>query len=109
MARKEAFVADLNDSRDYQRLIDPADTCGLKAGRVWLEPGAECGLHSTGGREEALIFLAGQGVAQLGGDEWPVGRGRVCYIPPHTEHNILNTGPEPLVYVFCVVPAAQSE
>ncbi|MHC5138324.1 MAG: hypothetical protein ACYSOF_00285 [Planctomycetota bacterium] len=28
----------------------------------------------------------------------------MCYIPPRTEHNILNTSTEPLVYIFCVAP-----
>ena len=106
MASK-AFVVDVNDRRDYQRLIDPADTCGMKAGRVWLEPGAECGLHSTGQREEALFFLTGRGIARIEGKDLPVGQGKVCYIPPQTEHNILNTGAEPLVYVFCVSPVQE--
>ena len=101
---KKAFVTDFNDRPEYQRVIDPVHTCGMKAGRVWLEPGSECGLHSTGDREEALVFLAGQGMARAGGEEFTVGAGRICYIPPQTEHNILNTGADPLVYVFCVVP-----
>lgn len=105
---KKAFVTELNDKQDYQRVIDPADTCGMKAGRVWLGPSDECGVHSTGTREEALVFLSGQGVARITGSELPVGQGKVCYIPPQTEHNIINTGSEPLIYVFCVVPANKS-
>ncbi len=33
------------------------------------------------------------------------GAGETAYIPPQTAHDILNTGTEPLVYVFCVAPA----
>ncbi len=32
--------------------------------------------------------------------------GRAEDTPPQTEHNILNTGTEPLVYIFCVAPVA---
>lgn len=104
---RQPFITELNNRRDYQRVIDPAHTCGMKAGRVWLEPGADCGVHTTGDHEEALIFLAGQGTACIEGKEFAVGEGKVAYIPPHTEHNILNTGSRPLVYIFCVVPVGQ--
>ncbi|MBC8481158.1 MAG: cupin domain-containing protein [Planctomycetes bacterium] len=100
-------VVDLNDKKEYQRVLcDKADTLGLKVGRVYLEQGSECGLHSTEAREEALIFLQGTGQAIIGKNQkaFDVAAGKVAYIPPHTEHNIKNTGPEPLVYVFCVTP-----
>jgi len=35
-------------------------------------------------------------------DSYQVGRGKVSYIPPHTAHDVKNTGTEPLVYVYCV-------
>ncbi|HOQ03863.1 MAG TPA: cupin domain-containing protein [Anaerohalosphaeraceae bacterium] len=105
----QAFVAELNNRKDYQRVIDPAYTCGMKAGRVWLEPGTDCGVHSTEDREEALIFLSGRGTARIKGKDFAVGEGRVCYIPPHTEHNIINTGSEPLVYIFCVAPVLEKK
>lgn len=105
----QPFITELNNQRDYQRVIDPAQTCGMKAGRVWLEPGAECGVHTTGDHEEALIFLAGQGIARIAGKTIAIGEGKVGYIPPHTEHNILNTGSQPLIYIFCVVPIPQTQ
>jgi len=104
---KEAFAVELNDEHGFQRLFpgEPA-TCGMKAGRVYLEAGAQCGEHSTGTREEMLVFLSGTGKAFVGDDQqFDVGVGKVCYIPPETAHNIKNTGTEPLVYVYCVAPA----
>ena len=100
----EAFVLELNDEHGFQRLLpgEPA-TSGMKSGRVYLEAGAECGEHSTGSREEMLVFLAGEGTAFVGDDkQFGVGTGKVCYIPPETLHNIKNTGTEPLVYIYCV-------
>jgi len=105
MEQPKAFVVELNEKPQYQRLMQTPQTLGLKAGRVYLEPGAECGVHSTEEKEELLVFLAGRGQAIVGCDKLDVGGGKVCYIPPRTEHNIINTGRQPLVYVFCVAPA----
>ncbi len=105
---KEPFVTVLDDSGQYQRLVDGIEqSCGLKAGRVHLEAGQECGVHTTGGREEVLVFLAGTGVAYLGENgekQLDVGAGKIAYIPPETIHNIKNNASEPLIYVFCVTP-----
>jgi mannose-6-phosphate isomerase-like protein (cupin superfamily) len=102
-----AFTIDLNDKREYQRLLEgKPQTFGMRAGRVHLEPGLACGQHSTKNHEELLIFLAGTGELQIGGgDRLAVGVGKVAYIPPETIHDVRNTGQEPLVYVYCVAPA----
>ncbi|MCF7975470.1 MAG: cupin domain-containing protein [Phycisphaerae bacterium] len=106
MSTKIALTAELNDKKEYQRLLDgTTQTHGMKAGRVYLEPGHDCHEHSTEAREEMLVFLSGQGQVLLHNqDPMPVGQGKVAYIPPHTLHNVQNTGTEPLVYIFCVVP-----
>ena len=105
MNEKKAFVIEVNDKKEYQRLIPGSPTTfGMKSGRVYLEPGTDCGLHSTENKEEQLVFLAGKGTAEIAGEKLDVGAGKICYIPPQTEHNIFNTGNEPLVYIFCVAP-----
>ena len=106
---KEPFTAELNDQPGYQRLLPGTpQTHGLKSGKVNLAPGADCGVHSTENKEEMLLFLAGTGVATLAQDnDIEVEKGKVLYIPPQTEHNIKNTGTEPLVYIFCVAPVSQ--
>lgn len=107
MESRKPFNVELNDLQEYQRLMQAPQTMGMKAGRVFLGPGDECGKHSTEAREELLVFLQGKGQAVFGKDgkdRMLVGKGKVAYIPPHTEHNIVNTGSEPLVYVFCVTP-----
>ena len=103
---KEVTVVELNDKPEYQRLLAGSpQTHGIKVGRVHLAPEAECGLHNTENREEVLVFLSGHGQAFIE-DNAPleVGQGKVTYIPPNTDHNIKNTGTEPLIYVFCVTP-----
>ena len=105
MATMGVTVFELNDKKEYQRLIPGApDSHGMKSGRVYLEAGAECGLHSTHDKEEQLVFMSGKGTAFIGDEKYEIGAGKVMYIPPHTEHNMVYTGDEPLVYVFCVTP-----
>ena len=101
----EAFVTDLADGTEYQSLLKPPKTHGIHSGRVYLKPGADCGEHSTGDREEMLVFLSGRGQAVIGDNKvLEVGQGKILYIPPQTLHNIKNTSNQPLSYIFCVVP-----
>ena len=102
----EPFIRELEDPNGYHLLLTGRpQTCGMRSGRVQLAPGMSIGLHNTRGNEELLIFLSGSGVARLGeGASLHVGVGKIAYIPPETAHDIVNTGSEPLAYVFCVAP-----
>jgi mannose-6-phosphate isomerase-like protein (cupin superfamily) len=101
------LVMSLEDPCDYHPLLRGApQTSGMRSGRVRLAPGKSIGLHGTKGNEEMLVFLSGSGIAQIGEEtRLQVGAGKAAYIPPQTSHDILNTGTEPLTYVFCVAPA----
>ncbi len=107
---EEVLVIDLDKSGQNQKLLDGAPaTRGMRSGRVHLAPGKACGQHSTKDREELLVFLSGRGELLIGQkDCFRVGQGKVCYIPPQTLHDVKNTGAEPLVYVYCVTPVANS-
>ena len=105
---EEVLVIDLNEEPENQRLLSgEPQTLGMRSGRVYLAPGQACGQHSTKDREELLVFLAGQGELII--DEkgrFQVGLGQVAYIPRQTNHDVKNTGTEPLVYVYCVAPVS---
>ena len=107
---QKVFIEVLNNDSEYQRLLaGQPQTCGMRSGRVYLPAGQSCGLHSTKAHEELLVFLSGNGQLLIGeNDKFEVGVGKVSYIPPHTEHNVQNTGSEPLVYIFCVAPVNES-
>lgn len=97
----------LNQKPEYQPLLTGKPlTHGMRAGRVYLKPGEDCGLHSTKHNEEMLTFLEGSGIALIGEDQTvhEVAKDSIIYIPPHTVHNMKNTGTEPLVYIYCVAP-----
>jgi mannose-6-phosphate isomerase-like protein (cupin superfamily) len=102
-----AFVTSLEASSDYHLLLTGTpQTLGMRSGRVRLAPGKSIGLHNTRNNEELLVFLSGSGTARIGKDlHLLMGAGKAAYIPPQTSHDILNTGTEPLIYVFCVAPA----
>jgi mannose-6-phosphate isomerase-like protein (cupin superfamily) len=108
MSSKEVSVINLENNPEYQPLLNgKPQTRGMRSGRVYLKPSEECGQHSTKAHEEMLVFLSGQGTALIGesqSEQREVGQGKVSYIPPHTLHNIKNTGTEPLVYIYCVAP-----
>jgi len=109
MSDKQVTVIDLDNSGEYQSLLKPPKTCGMRSGRVFLKQGEQCGQHSTKDHEEILVFLQGSGIAIItddsGDKEYEAGEGKVVYIPPHTLHNIKNIRNSPLAYIFCVAPA----
>jgi mannose-6-phosphate isomerase-like protein (cupin superfamily) len=106
-ASQKAFSLSLNDQPEYQRILEGTpQTCGMRSGRVYVEPGASCGEHSTKQHEELIVFLQGEGKVHIGGgDPLRVGAGKVAYIPPNTLHDVENTGSGPLAYIYCVAPA----
>ncbi len=107
MSSKKVLVIDLIQSSEYQPLLEgKPQTCGMRSGKVYLQAGEECGVHSTKENEETLVFLCGKGTAYIGEKAtlFEVGEGKICYIPPQTLHNIKNTGTKPLIYIYCVAP-----
>jgi mannose-6-phosphate isomerase-like protein (cupin superfamily) len=104
--QQKVLVIDLNDQAEYQKLLDGLPkTHGMRSGKVYLELGKSCDRHSTKNHEELLIFLSGLGKLLIDEkDSYPVGQGKVCYIPPNTVHDVKNTGTEPLIYIYCVTP-----
>ncbi|MBA7693956.1 hypothetical protein ES703_102556 [subsurface metagenome] len=107
MSPEKVLIIDLNKSAEYQELLDGRpQTCGMRSGRVYVQPGQTCGRHSTNQNEEVLVFLSGRGLLLIGEeDSLQVGEGKISYIPPHTVHDVKNTGTKPLIYIYCVAPA----
>lgn len=106
----EPLALEINGTSYQPLLTGTPQTRGMRSGSVVLAPGADCGEHSTKSHEETLVFLRGAGIVRLVGHEpLEVGAGRIAYIPPHTTHNVVNTGAEPLAYVYVVAPVASAE
>ena len=92
------------ESNDYQRLLKCGeDTAALHAGMVCLQPGMSVGKHNTKDGEEVLIILEGEGeISFVGSESLKMEKGFMIYCPSFTEHDVRNTGSEPLRYVFVV-------
>jgi mannose-6-phosphate isomerase-like protein (cupin superfamily) len=87
-------------------LIDQPESVCIKTGCVILLPGESIGLHSTENREEVIVPLSGTGELFVDGMEpLQVHPGCVLYNPPHTLHNVTNTGDQILKYIFIVTKA----
>jgi len=92
---------------DYLELLSgPPQSVAMRSGYVTLAAGATVGWHTTGAREELIIVLAGAGDACFRDKPtMAVGAGAAVYVPPQCEHDIVNTGLEPLRYIYVVAPA----
>lgn len=86
-----------------QILSGPPETNCLKSGCVILAPGKAVGKHSTNGYEELIVPLEGEGELRVDGMEpLPVRPGQVLYTPPQISHDVMNTGNQPLKYIYIV-------
>lgn len=95
------------DSDKYLRLLKPPESVLFHSGYVTLQPGESVGEHSTEDREEIIVVLQGEGEASAGSLPAPIHfrAPAIVYLPPHTKHNMTNTGDLALRYVFTVTPA----
>jgi mannose-6-phosphate isomerase-like protein (cupin superfamily) len=93
--------------KGFTRILGgPPETVTMKCGANVLYAGESVGRHSTGDREEVLVVLSGRGVfVTIGEDDHEIAENMVVYCPPRTEHDVINTGSEPLWYVYIVARA----
>lgn len=97
------------DSREkYTRLFSTKDRTALscRSGCVVLKEGESIGEHNTENAEEILIILEGKGGLFM--DRYrqlDFEKDAALYIPPHTIHDVGNTGRGLLKYIFFTCPA----
>jgi quercetin dioxygenase-like cupin family protein len=90
--------------KDYLRILDgPPDAVEMHSGIVNLKPNTSVGKHNTEDYEELVIVLEGKGEMRIsGGDILKIEKNVALYCPPHREHDIYNTGPVQLKYIYVV-------
>lgn len=69
-----------------------------------VEAGTSTQLHYHTRSEELYHIVAGQGLMQLGTEQFAVGVGDTVCIPPGTPHCITNTGTTALRILCCCAP-----
>jgi mannose-6-phosphate isomerase-like protein (cupin superfamily) len=62
-----------------------------------LPPGGEIGDEVHEETDQILTFVSGTGEARVGPDARAVAQGDLVVVPAGTQHNVVNTGPLPLV------------
>jgi len=101
-------LVELNPTaREYMCVLSgPPETVTMRSGLVVLPPAKSVGKHSTEAFEEAVIVLAGVGEMRItGGPTFKLKPFVVAYCPPFTEHDVINTGAQPLRYLYIVAKA----
>jgi len=101
-------LVELNPTTREHMLVlsGPPETVTMRAGLVVLPPAKSVGQHSTEAFEDAVIVLAGVGEMRIrGGPTFKLKPSVVAYCPPLTEHDVINTGDEPLRYLYVVSKA----
>ncbi len=100
-----AMSVELDRSGTAGRTIlgGPPETVAMRSGSVVLLPSKAVGRHNTDDYEEAIVVLAGTGEMRIAnGPVLTLKPYVVAYCPPGTEHDVINTGSEPLRYVYVV-------
>ncbi len=101
--KPRAIELDMNKPGFQRILAGPPSTVRMKSGLVSLNPGESVGAHNTNDKEELIIVMEGSGEMTFNGyNSIKLSRGGNAYCPPHTEHNIINTGNEILRYIYIV-------
>lgn len=87
-------------------LHEPDDaTERLSAGLVKFFPGGKQSQHVHFGEEQILFTLSGRGVHMLNGRAEEVSEGMLIHCPPFSEHEVVNTGDEDLVFLITYTPS----
>ena len=97
------------DIKEYTMVLGgPPETVTMRSGLVVLASGESVGKHTTGTFEEILVVFEGKGKMQItDGPTLLFEAGSVAYCPPHTEHDVINTGPGRLRYLYIVAMTQQ--
>jgi mannose-6-phosphate isomerase-like protein (cupin superfamily) len=106
----EAHVEERGRLRSHF-LMDAGDLGSRNLSITWVDvpPGAEQRAHSHEDSEQVYVIVHGRGRMLVSGDEESVSEGDLVFIPPATDHGIVNDGDETLVYVSATSPPVSNE
>jgi mannose-6-phosphate isomerase-like protein (cupin superfamily) len=101
----KVVVLDTKGQNYLEILGGPPESYGMESGLAVIAPGKSVGAHSTNHYEELLVILEGRGEMRTsGGLVLSLSAGTAAYCPPHSKHNVFNTGEGNLRYVYVVSP-----
>ncbi len=104
----ESFMMPEPHQRELKVLLSPslqADVEGLAVGMTILSPGKSSSFHSHDVECETWIIVSGKGEVRVGEERELVGPESVVFLPRNINHQIINTGQEPLRMFWIYTPA----
>lgn len=81
----------------------------LSAGLVKFFPGKSQYSHVHFGEEQILYVLNGQGIHMVNGEKKNIKEGMIIHCPPYSEHEVINTGKDDLVFLITYTPSKLME
>ena len=91
--------------------MDAGDLGSRNLTVTWVDvpAGTEQRAHSHPDSEQVYVIVRGRGQMSVAGDVEEVTEGDLVFIPPATQHGIVNDGPETLVYISAASPPVSTE
>lgn len=77
----------------------------LSAGLVKFFPRKKQPRHVHFGEEQILYVIQGKGMHTVNGEEQKVKEGMVIHCPPYSEHEVVNTGNDELIFLATYTPS----
>jgi mannose-6-phosphate isomerase-like protein (cupin superfamily) len=103
----KSFMMPEPHQRELKVLLSPSlqvDVEGLAVGMTILSPGKSSSFHSHDIECETWIIVSGQGEVRVGEECESVGPESVVFLPRNINHQIINTGQEPLRMFWIYTP-----
>ena len=91
------------DNADFRRVLYTGAHMQLVL--MTLQPAEEIGLEVHEENDQFFRFDSGLGTVLVGETEYMVGDGDAVIVPAGTQHNVINTGTEPLTLYTIYSPA----
>jgi mannose-6-phosphate isomerase-like protein (cupin superfamily) len=93
-AMNEDIIALAKGNDAFRRVVDTGEHSQIVL--MTIQPGSEIGAETHDDVDQVLVFVEGEGEADLGGETSPVAPDRLVFVPAGTRHNFRNTGSTPL-------------
>lgn len=101
------IAAVAEQSNDFRRVLWTGRHSQLVI--MTIAPGSEIGMETHPDNDQVLGFVSGAGHAVVAGQTHDIGPGSLVVVPAGTEHNFVNTGPNPLVLYTIYGPAHHAD
>ena len=81
----------------------------FESGTQTVAPDSFVREHAHSAHEELILTFAGEGVAEIEGQEHPMRPGTTLYLASGERHKFINTGTEPLRFFWVLMPGGISD